>query len=168
MASPLDNSSTIVLWLMPAGSAFDFFRSMIKRLATEHDAPIFEPHLTLGPGSVEQMEHVRTSPLVLRLLGVGWSEQFTKTLFVSFELAPELAQLRDSLGMEAAGFDPHLSLLYKEMPLADKKQLACSISLSFASATFAAIEAVRCASPTATRADVESWQTIGSKPLTHS
>src|SRR5438046_4891624 len=110
MISPLDRSSPIVLWLTPSGQARNFFRATIKRLALEHDAPVFEPHLTLGPGSVEEMQRLSAWPFELRVLGIGWSEQFTKTLFVSFELAPELAQLRDSLGMPDADFDPHLSL----------------------------------------------------------
>jgi hypothetical protein len=165
MNSPADRSSAVVLWLVPTGSAGEFFQSTIKQLAADHDAPIFQPHLTLGLGAVEQVERVSADALELRLLGVGWSEQFTRTLFVSFELSPGLAQLRDSLGMATAGFDPHLSLLYKEMPLGEKKQIASAISLPFARVVFDAIEAVRCADRTSTRADVECWETIASKAL---
>lgn len=168
MTSPLDKPSIVVLWLIPIGPACDVFQSIIKRLAGEHDAPVFAPHLTLGRGSVEQMERVSPNPIELRVLGIACSERFTKTLFVRFELTPELAEFRNSLGMEAAGFAPHLSLLYKQMPMPEKKQLASSISLQLATAKFGAIEAVRCARETAWRVDVESWETIASKPLAQS
>jgi hypothetical protein len=167
MASLLDKPSTVVLWLTPMGRARDFFRATIKRLASACDAPVFEPHLTLGFGSLELMERVSAHPIVLPVVSVNCSGRFTMTLFVRFELAPELAQLRDSLGMETAEFDPHLSLLYKEMPLSEKKEFASSISLPFASTTFDAVEAVCCPAETASRVDIESWKRLGSKPLTH-
>ena len=138
---------------------------MIDRLAREQNAPSFAPHLTLGPGSAAQLANATGAPLELPVRALACSEQFTKTLFVRFAETPELAALRDSLGMEAAGFDPHLSLLYKEMPLAEKEQLASAIALPFTSVTFDLIEAVRSPDEPVTPANIPTWKTLASQLL---
>lgn len=155
----------VVLWLAPAEPVRSFFQEMIDRLAREQNTPSFAPHLTLGPGSAAQLANVTAAPLKLPVRTLACSEQFTKTLFVRFVETPELAALRDSLGMEAAGYDPHLSLLYKEMPLAEKEQLASSISLPFTSVTFDLIEAIRCPDEPVTPENIPSWETLASQPL---
>jgi 2'-5' RNA ligase len=155
----------IVLWLSPAEPARSFFQRMINRLAREQGAPLFAPHLTLGRGAVAQLEGVTAPALELSVRGPAASELFTKTVFVRFAETPELAALRDSLGMEAAGYDPHLSLLYKEMPLAEKEQLASAIALPFTSVTFDLIEAVRCPDEPVTPANIPTWKTLASQLL---
>lgn len=35
------------LWLKPTGSAYQRFSGLIKKLAAEYQAPVFEPHVTL-------------------------------------------------------------------------------------------------------------------------
>ncbi|HEY1770381.1 MAG TPA: hypothetical protein VGG02_09010 [Chthoniobacterales bacterium] len=155
----------IVFWLIPAEPARTFFLETIRRLAAEHDAPTFEPHLTLGLGSAEQLSKVDVRPFDLRINGVDWSEKFTKTLFVRFELEPSLAQLRASLKLESAGYGPHVSLLYRALPDATKRRLAGSISLPFSSVVFNTITTVRCPDRTTSREDVEAWATIDSHIL---
>ena len=54
--------------------------------------------------------------------------------------------------------NPHLSLLYNKMEAAARRQLAVSMNMSFSDITFDAIKAVRCISPTRSRADVEAWR----------
>lgn len=157
--------SLVVLWLAPAEPARSFFQETIDRLAREEEAPSFAPHLTLGFGSASQLPGVSAAPLELPVRTLAVSEKFTKTLFVRFSETPELVALRDSLGMEAAGFDPHLSLLYKEMPLVAKEQLAASISLPFASVLFDRIEAVRCPDGPVTPENIPTWEVIASRPL---
>ncbi len=61
------------------------------------------------------------APIELPVRGVDFTAKFTQTLFVRFDSKPELEQLCDSLGLEKYGaqpFDPHLSLLYKKLPVA--------------------------------------------------
>lgn len=158
-------SSQLVLWLLPAEPARTFFRDTIARLVMEHDAPRFEPHVTLGRGQPSQLPAIRTAPITLPIVGVDSSASFTKTLFVRFQLTGPLAQLRDSLGMKGAVYDPHLSLLYRKLPDSLKRQLATSLSLPFPTVTFNAVAAIRCPAAVATRADVESWERVARQPL---
>jgi hypothetical protein len=60
---------------------------------------------------------------------------------------------------------PHLSLLYKTMPAAVRREMAASISVPCSEVSFDAIKAVRCVSPTRSRADVEVWRVVASAEL---
>ncbi|MGI8432400.1 MAG: hypothetical protein ACR2MW_08945 [Chthoniobacterales bacterium] len=158
-------SSQTILWLVPAEPARTFFHETIIRLATEYDAPLFEPHLTLGSGTPAQLLQVNAGPITLAILGLDTSASFTKTLFVRFQPTPPLVQLRYSLGMEAAGYAPHVSLLYRQLSDPIKSDLAAGLSLPFPSVTFNAVAAIRCPAEVATRADVEAWETVAAKTL---
>jgi hypothetical protein len=167
MISPLVKEFALVLWLLPAAPARQFYRQLIARLAAECDAPLFEPHLTLGlrRNATERLEPIAAQPIELRVLGIDTSDKFSKTLFVRLKTTPELQALRDSLGVEILSFDPHVSLLYKNLPPLEKTRLASSITLPFACTSFDLVQMVRCPSPTVSRADVEAWQVIASEEL---
>ena len=155
-----------VLWLRPAEPVLGALRALVARLAAECDAPVFEPHLTLGPGSPDSLKDVASRPIRLRTVGIGFTAQFTKTLFVRLELSEKLPALRHSLGIENTGaFDPHISLLYRELAEERKAQLARSIALPFASVPFDSLAVIRCPDPTNSRADVESWEIVASQKL---
>ena len=165
VAAPLPRKFANAIWLLPAAPARTFFRGLVARLAAQYDAPVFQPHLTVGLGSPGMPDTITGKPLQLRVLGVYCSAQFTETLFVRLEPCPELTVLRQSLGVHARGFDPHLSLLYKKLPMVTKRQLAASIRLPFSTVTFDAVQIVHCPSPTTTRRDVESWKILASRRL---
>src|SRR6266542_3735225 len=61
---------------------------------------------------------------------------------------------------DAPLFEPHLSLLYKKMPAIARRELAYSIKVPFSEVIFDALKAVRCISPTQSRADVEAWRVV--------
>ena len=61
--------------------------------------------------------------------------------------------------------DPHLSLIYKKLPAAVKRELVTTIRLPFRSVTFNLIKAVECVSPTETARAVNSWRVIATKRL---
>lgn len=156
----------MALWLVPEGEAASYFRETIARLARQYDGSVFAPHLTLGLGPAALLDQIKVAPLELAIVGLDCSTRFTKTLFVRFALSPALAQLRESLGMDPADYDPHLSLLYAELPLAQKNLLRDTLPrVPFTQVRFAAAEAVRCSLPVATAADVATWKTVARRPL---
>jgi len=61
--------------------------------------------------------------------------------------------------------NPHLSLLHKKIPPVVRSELADSINVPFSEVTFDALQAVRCISPTQSRADVEAWRVITRRSL---
>jgi 2'-5' RNA ligase len=168
--------AAIAYWLVPADPARELLREIIGILAKQFDAPRFEPHLTIfaTPGAGKSPKHalkqIQAKSIRLRLRGIGFSSQFTKTLFVrltsnqAFErLVIDLRRATNSRGK--ASINPHVSLLYKKIPVPIGKELASTIKLPFDEIIFDSINAMRCASPTKTRADVEAWRVITTRSL---
>jgi len=159
-----------VFWLIPAKPQRELFSKIIRILAVEFDAPRFEPHLTLCRAPEEQpakfLRKIRASPIRLRICGIAYSDKFTKTLFISFENKARLEKLVRDLGGRAKSLrDPHLSLIYRRLPTAIKRELAATIKLPFRDVLFDVIKAVNCVSPIDTRQDVESWRSVATKRL---
>jgi 2'-5' RNA ligase len=168
----------IAYWLIPAEPAHSSFQALIDELAQKHDAPVFEPHVTVfveenhpdGAQKALSIAAGKCRPINLKLRGIDHSDEFIKTLFVQCALTTQLRQLNETIrgtARDSLHYDlkPHLSLLYKTMPATARRNLAASISVPYSKVNFDTIKAVRCVSPTQTRADVERWRVIGSAEL---
>jgi hypothetical protein len=160
-----------IYWLIPARPERDLFGDLIRILAKEFDAPPFDPHLTLGsahdpeaPGRL--LRKLQAAPIRLRVRGLARSQKFTKALFVRLAPAGCLTRLAGELGAKPQSLaDPHVSLIYKNLPASTKRGLISVISLPFREVTFDQIKAVSCVAPTETRRDVESWRVLATKRL---
>jgi 2'-5' RNA ligase len=160
---------------MPAKPARKFFQGLIEELARRYDAPVFEPHVTVhvGEDHADAAEKAlsrasRECRINLKQLGIDHSDKFIKTLFVRF--APDKELQRLNAVIRAAAQDrvryqlkPHLSLLYKNIPVATRRAVADSITVPFSEVTFDGLRAVRCISPTQSRPDVEAWQVMATR-----
>jgi 2'-5' RNA ligase len=166
----------IVYWLMPAKSKRELLREIIRILARQFDAPGFEPHLTLlatprdrrSPKAI--LQQIEAPPIRLRVRGTASSSRFTKTLFVRFQSSKSLKKLIVDLGRAMKTRrkkvrDPHVSLLYKQLPERVKEELASTIKLPFREVTFDSIQAVRSALPIRDRCDVEAWEVVATRFL---
>ena len=169
--------TAIVYWLIPAEPARSFFERTIADLARRYNAPVFEPHMTIYVGSdrVEAEEVIAKAVsgcqlVQAKVLKVCQTGDFVETLFVQFALDTKLQQLNEMIRDAAQDssdyqLNPHISLLYKKMSILARRQLAHSIKLPFPEVTFESITAVRCVSPTRSRADVEAWRVVATKSL---
>ena len=177
-ALPVSRGIVIAHWLIPAEPAHRFFQDLINDLARRYDAPVFEPHVTIYVGA-DSTDAVGTTlskaardcePIVLQALEVSHSDEFIKTLFVAFGPNSKLRQLNQvirSATQNSSDYqpNPHLSLLYKTISTQDRHLLTHSIDVPFPEVTFDSLKAVRCVSPTQSRADVEAWRVVAEKPL---
>jgi len=175
-----------VYWLLPAKPERDLLCEVVRILRREFRAPNFEPHLTLFSTAKDRpsigrsrhseqspekvLQQIGSRPIRLTASGVAFSSAFTRTLFVRLKSSPLLRKLVTDLGHAArspakAPSDPHVSLLYKKMPRATKKELAAVMKLPFRTVVFDSIAAVRCVSPSRTAADVENWNILAKKSL---
>ena len=164
----------LAYWLIPASPYREFFGALIARLAERHDAPPFEPHVSVyaGQGATEDrpgtlIEHVapKLVGLSLRVDGIGWTDEFTRTLYVEFHDSEPLTWMSDELRRLSArpstfALRPHLSLMYKTMPSADKQAIARSLQLPWPEITFDEIKAIMAPDQTTCRADVEAWRVV--------
>lgn len=168
----------IAYWLIPTQPARSFFESVINDLARRYHAPRFEPHVTIhvGANRADAAETALSKAareckrVKLDALGIGSSAEFIKTLFVEFAANKKLQVINQTIRTAAQDsfnyvLKPHLSLLYKQMHAVTRRELMDSINLCFSGVTFDALKAVRCISPTQSRADVEAWRVIGAQKL---
>jgi len=170
--------TVIAYWLIPSEPAHSFFQRVINDLARRCDAPVFEPHVTIHVGAdrADAAKNAlgavaRECKLIgLRPLRIDQSDEFIKTLFVQFAMNAELSKL-NSIIREAANdssqyeLKPHLSLLYKNLAVATRRELAASIDVPFSEVTFDVIKVVSCVSPAKSRADVEAWRVVAAASL---
>jgi 2'-5' RNA ligase len=168
----------IAYWLIPAEPARSFFQGLINELAQQHGAPVFEPHVTVFVGgnhigaahrALSQVA-LEAEPTNMKTLGIDQSDEFIKTLFVKFAPNRRLRRINETIGdaaKDSSRYDlkPHLSLLYKTMPAATRRDLAASIGVPYSDVSFDAVKTVRCVSPTQTRGDVEAWRLLASAKL---
>ena len=165
-----------VYCLLPAKAERELFCEIIRILCKEFRTPSFEPHLTLfvtrkgGDRPKQILRQIKARPIRLAKRGVAFSSKFTKTLYVRFKPHPALRRLTSNLARVAkssakAPYDPHVSLLYKKIPAATKKELAKVIKLPFRSVRFDSLAVVRLTLPVRTGAAVEKWKTIAKKSL---
>ncbi len=178
-AAPCKMSTAIAYWLTPAEPTRGFFEKLIVHLARRYDAPVFEPHVTIHVGpdradaAAEQIVSraaISCEPIRLEVLDVHHSSEFTQTLFVQLALNAKLQRLSELIRQRSPTsfpyhLNPHASLLYRRMSLAARRKLARSIKLPFSEIVFDSVKAVRCASPTRNRAEVEAWRVIATKSL---
>ena len=170
--------TVIAYWLIPAEPARSFFQGVIDGLVRRYDAALFEPHVTVHVGSnrADAAESALSEagracrPIKLKALEIGHSSEFIKTLFVQFVLNAELRQLNEIIrgaAQDSSHYElkPHLSLLYKKMPAAARRELASSIKVPCAEVTFDALKAVCCISPTRSRSNVEAWCAVATTEL---
>jgi 2'-5' RNA ligase len=170
--------TVIAYWLIPSESARNFFQRIINNIARRCDAPVFEPHVTIHVGA-DRADAAKNAlgvaareckPIALKTLGIDQSDEFIKTLFVQFAMRPELSKI-SGIVREAADdssqyeLKPHLSLLYKNLAAATRRELAASINVPLSEVTFDAIKAVRCISPTKSGADFETWRVVAAASL---
>jgi len=168
----------IAYWIVPTEPARSYFQNVINDIAQRYDAPTFEPHVTVHVGAdcTNTVDGVLSKvardceQIVLQALEVSSSSEFIKTLFVQFAMNKRLQQVNESIraaAQDSSEYDvnPHLSLLYKRMWIEDRCLLARSIDVPFPEVAFDSLKAVRCISPTESRADVEAWRVLATQKL---
>lgn len=159
-------------WLMPAEPDRTFLQDMIHHLSQRYAAPSFAPHVTIYSGASSEADDPATivaavtqgmRRLRLEVAGIRYSPVLTKTLFVQFQESSPLASLSEAirgLVRQPATYrlDPHLSLLYQEMRVAEQQHLAATLHLPRPSVVFDAVAAMESSRPMRTPDDVNTWQ----------
>ena len=141
--------TSCMTWLVPAaGPVRDRLAGVIARLAAEHEAPVFAPHVTMC-GVVESSPDAAAlalerlvagvRPFEVALTGVGYEPEFFRSLYLRAEPDAILTALHEA-GQRAWGLDisrtgppyrPHLSLLYaRDLPEERKPASAGALGLA--------------------------------------
>lgn len=172
-------SRPIAFCLVPAQADHSRLSKIIGELARELDAPLFEPHVTLHVGEQTAEDNIEAllagiavsmQPIELIARATGHTEALFKTLFVEFEADDRPHALHRVLRTGLVGradyaLEPHLSLVYKVLPEAKRRELAARYDFRGQRITFDHIVAVRPAGNDDHWLDIPGWDVCLRKPL---
>jgi 2'-5' RNA ligase superfamily len=133
--TPAPTMTALMTWLMPAaGPKRDQLAAIIDRLAAEHDAPRFQPHVTLlvtfdaaQDAAAERLASLvaNAPPVELTFTAIRRERTYFRSLYLRTAPSPRLSALQEA-GQRIFALDrlppsPHLSLLYSGMSEENKR-----------------------------------------------
>jgi 2'-5' RNA ligase len=133
----------LMAWLMPAaGPVRDHLAATIDRLAAEHNAPRFEPHVTMaGPFHSGEEAAAQTlislaagaRPFEVRFAATGYEQAYFRALYLRAEPSPQLTALHEAAqaawALESRPYRPHLSLLYADIAEDHKRAIIDALGI---------------------------------------
>lgn len=172
-------NTKISFWLIPSAAYQPFFQEIINSLSKAHNSPKFEPHVTIYSGDYRADESVdelietavkNVSGFMLDIEQLGYTDLYTKTLFVQFKPSAILTQVSETLRHNSAKpsdyvLSPHLSLLYQHLDQAVKEKLATELVIPYTQVFFNEVRAISTPEPVRSGEDVEKWQTLSVRKL---
>jgi putative hydrolase of the HAD superfamily len=155
MVDPAD--SQFAVWLTPASSDRRWLSKIIQDYAEAYSAPTFEPHVTIYSGLCNERDDIPrilstatgTLPsLDLEVTGLGYTENFFRTGFITFAPHKALTDLSKTIREQLQTptdyqLEPHLSLVYKDLTLDQKRLAMLRIILSVQTITFDTLKVVK-------------------------
>jgi 2'-5' RNA ligase len=172
---PYDSMMSLMTWLVPAvGPERDNLVATMDRLAAQHDAARFQPHVTLVPnvesGEKASAEALRSlaaamTSIDLNFASLGHEETYFRALYLVPEPVEQLVALHQAVqrlwSLDPWQFRPHLSLLYSELSEERKRPMIDSIGIGLPlTIRFNAIE-LWAATP-----QVRDWYRVAKIPFT--
>lgn len=138
-----ENGRKFSVFLTPAVDDYHYLDGLISDLAATHGGPSFQPHVTLYSGRMDDLDALtaavaatagETEPFAMGVAGIGCTEAFFRSVFITFHdhLGPfRINQLVRHRLREDSGYvlQPHLSLAYLDLPLAEKCRIGENLDL---------------------------------------
>lgn len=125
-----------ILWIMPTGATYQLLKSMSENLSRKYNTPEIDPHVTVEGGIYGDEDDIvrKTSlfassihPYSIHLARIGYTDSFFRALFYR---ATQTSYVREANRKAREIFDikdgpymPHLSILYGNIPLEEKKRI---------------------------------------------
>jgi hypothetical protein len=131
------------LWLQPEQAAADRLDALIARLAAVHGTAAFAGHLTVLPELAAEPDEARAGltrladalePVRVRFGATRCERPWHRSVYLAAVPGPDLRQVFEAAVRTfevpgSPGFEPHLSLQYSQLPVADKFRLAAAAGL---------------------------------------
>ncbi len=130
------------IWYEPTGNLYEELQTIINDLAKKYSSPVFNPHITLLPGgcafekdaAINKIRGIAdtTLPFETKFDGFGYQDTVFQSLFLKLEVSPEFQELTHRVQQKYNGsvnfdFVPHLAIVYKQLPVAEKEQIITSL-----------------------------------------
>ncbi|HIA99465.1 MAG TPA: hypothetical protein EYO30_05690 [Gemmatimonadetes bacterium] len=124
------NQPNYSIWLLPSETDKLYLSQTIQPLGKKYDAPVFDPHCTLfspitDPESAKTIiDQLNFKPFEVTMSGLNQSDNIWKTLFIELENNAQMTILNQLFSQTIDfeyDFQPHISLIYKELNMNTKK-----------------------------------------------
>jgi putative hydrolase of the HAD superfamily len=162
------------VFLTPSDANFKYTANLIRELCGKYDMPAFEPHVTVYSGILSDLDALKKvvstavygiGPFSLHVRRVGCSDEYFRSLYIEFEEDPVLREIHERIHAGAgsdSGYElfPHLSLLYSDMPLGNKKALAKRVVMDRSAIHFDQVKIVTPRNREEGWRDTGQWQTV--------
>lgn len=169
------------VFLTPAEADFRHLDGLIRELCAEYGGDPFEPHVTLYSGELHDLDALviavsaavrEVRPFGLDIRRVDCREEYFKSLFIEFadnRIPLDIGErLRRGLGIESPSeLFPHLSLLYRDMPLRRKQALARRVVPNRSAIQFDRVKIVTPDNRVEGWRDTSRWRTLYRLKLGH-
>lgn len=165
-------------WLIPAEPLAGQLRAIIQQLAQIYDAIAFEPHVTLSSGPSNDDLTRTIGRDVAKLFSHGelipvnleHTDAFAKTVYIQFQDTGAARQISDAIKARNARcanyiLNPHLSLIYKTMPVAMRADICRTLGLPKKTYVFDRLRAIETEIPLTEPSQVKRWRTVFEFPL---
>ncbi|MGC8479537.1 MAG: hypothetical protein ACP5M9_02620 [Candidatus Micrarchaeia archaeon] len=159
------------IWLIPDKDSSKKITPIISGLSLKYSSLIFEPHITLLkkiPFKNDLPELFKKffsneNDFYLKSNGIGVDTDFFKCIFLKIEKTKELDLLRKRtekfLKFEEVHYNPHLSLLYSNIPMEKRVEEASNLSLNIDKIHISKVKLYK------TTGKIYDWQEIASISL---
>jgi 2'-5' RNA ligase len=129
------------LWIIPEEIACRRLKEVIDRLSQEYSTPVFEPHLTLLGGLTEAEDILAKKasvlgralkPFVIQLGIPDYRDEYYRSLFLKASETNDLMRAyeiscRVFSRSSTPPFEPHVSLMYGDLPKETREKLVSDI-----------------------------------------
>ena len=133
----------LMAWLVPAaGPARDHLAATINMLAAEHDAPRFEPHVTMAglfhsgqEAAVQALISLAAGarPFEVRFVAAGYEQAYFRALYLRAQPSRQLTALHEAAraawALKSRPYMPHLSLLYADIAEEQKRAIIDALGI---------------------------------------
>jgi len=131
------------IWLIPEKKDKNYLSKIVNQLSQQYNSPKFIPHITVYGLVKINLEIIQNaifksikeiSPFTVKTDGLGCSDSIWKSLYINLRKNSNLTLINSKLSYSLSqfsdfSFDPHISLIYKKFPVAEKQKLINSIKI---------------------------------------
>lgn len=135
----------IAIWLLPDKEDSRYLSRIIKTLGKKYDAPFFVPHLSVYTNLKIEIEKAKKvindvtksiKPFDVETNRINFTkDNIWKSLFLEIHINKELMMIYQSLRRRFLPytdyqFRPHISLMYKLIPIEEKKRIIDTLKIN--------------------------------------
>jgi hypothetical protein len=164
----------VAFWVVPRLQERLLLEKMIASFAQQYSSPVFLPHVTLC--SCDRSEASQElnllallakscAPFSMSVESLGSSDRLAQAFFLGLRKCKEAEYLSQSFAAEVActanySFEPHLSLVYQDLPMAERNKLTAGWSSPLQTICFDQLWAVAIPAKIKTLQDFYGWQPL--------